>query len=92
MNSIAAKQYSKNSNFYKSFVHLSEQLFTVQKSEELREPGRAPYSDASCAVVSLVSTSLTWSDRTAPWLCPLQLLAHTYMYTMDFITMHAATY
>jgi len=23
---------------------------------------------------------------------PLQLLAHTYMYTMDFITMHAATY
>jgi len=23
---------------------------------------------------------------------PLQLLAHTYMYTTDFITMHAATY
>ena len=74
------------------FVHLREQLFTVQKSEELHESGAAPYSDASCAVVSMESTSLTWSDRTAPQLGPLQLLAHAYMYTMDFITMHVATY
>jgi len=50
-----------------------------------------PYSDASCAVVSLASTSLAWSDRTAPRLCLLQLLAHSYMYITDFITMHAAT-
>ena len=64
----------------------------VQMSEELRESGAAPYSDASYAVVSLANTSLAWSDRTVPRLCPLQLLAHTYMYTTDFITMHAATY
>ena len=63
----------------------------VQKSEELRESGAALYSDASCAVVSLASTSLAWSDRTAPRLPPLQLLAHTYMYATDIITMHAAT-
>ena len=44
------------------------------------------------SIVSLASTSLTWSERTVPQLRPLQLLAHTYMYTMDFITMHAATY
>jgi len=43
----------------------------VQKLEELRESGAAPYSDESCFVV---------------------LLAHTYMYTTDFITMHAVTY
>jgi len=49
--------------------------------------GTVPYSDVSYAVVSLASTSLTWSDQTAPW-----LLAHTHMYTTDFITMHAATY
>jgi len=64
----------------------------VQKFEELRESGATPCSDASCVVVSLASTSLAWSDQTAPQLRPLQLLAHTYMYTMDFITMHAATY
>jgi len=64
----------------------------AQKSEELRESGAAPYPDAYCAVVSLVSTSLVWSDRTTPRLRPLQLLAHTYMYATDFITMHAATY
>jgi len=58
----------------------------VQKLEELHESGAAPYSDVSCAVVSLASTSLTWSDQTVP-----QLLAHTYMYTTDFITMHAAS-
>ena len=29
----------------------------VQKSEYLRESGEAPYSDMSCAVVSLASTS-----------------------------------
>ena len=64
----------------------------VQKAEELCESGTAPYFDASCAVVSLVTTSLTWSDRTviAPRLYPLQLLVHTYVYTTDFITMHAA--
>jgi len=28
----------------------------------------------ACVVVSLVSTSLAWSDQTAPLLCPLQLL------------------
>jgi len=38
----------------------------VQKSEELRESGAVTYSDASCVVVSLESTSLTWLDRTAP--------------------------
>ena len=54
--------------------------------------GTAPYFDASCAVVSLVSTSLACSDRTVPQLCPLQLLTHTYMYTTDLITMHAATH
>ena len=64
----------------------------VQKSEELHESGAAPYSDASCAVVSLASTILAWSDRAVLRLCPLQLLAHTYMYTTDSITMHAATY
>jgi len=39
------------------------------------------------------ATCSTWSDPTMPRLRPLQLLAlaHTYMYTMDFITMHAAT-
>ena len=63
----------------------------VQKSEELRESGAAPYSDAYCAMVSLASTNLMWSDRTVPQLRPLQLLAHTYMYATDFITMHAAT-
>ena len=47
----------------------------------LRESGAAPYSDAptalcgpGCAVVSLASASLAWSDRTAPRLRPLQLL------------------
>jgi len=64
----------------------------VQKSEELHESGTAPYSDAACVVVSLARTSLAWSDRTVLQLYLLQLLAHTYMYTMDFITMHAATY
>ena len=64
----------------------------MQKLEELRESGAAPCSDASCAVVSLASTSLEWSDQTVPQLHPLQLLAHTYVYTTDFITMHAATY
>ena len=59
----------------------------MQKSEELHESGAAPFSDAA-----LVSTSLVWSDRTAPQLRPLQLLAYTYVYTTDFITMHAATY
>ena len=63
----------------------------MQKSEELRETGAASYSDVSCAAVSLVSNSLTWSDRAAPRLCSLQLLAHTYMYITDFTTMHAAT-
>ena len=72
------------------FVRLREQLFMVQKSEEQHESGAAPYSDASCTVVSLASTSLVWSDRSAPRLH--QLLAHTYMYTTDFITLHAATY
>ena len=64
----------------------------VQKSEELRESGAAPYFDVSCAVVSLVSTSLMWSDRTVitPRFHPLQLLVHTYIYTTDFITIHAA--
>jgi len=38
----------------------------VQKSEELHKSGAAPYSDASCAVVCLVSTNLAWSDRTVP--------------------------
>ena len=47
------------------FVRLHEQLFTVQKSEELRESGEALYSDTSCVVVSLASTSLAWSDQTA---------------------------
>ena len=78
-----------------SFVRLREQLFTVQKWEELHESGPAPESDVSCAVVSLVSTSLAWSEQTAPLLRPLQLLAHTYMYTTDttdFVTLHAATY
>ena len=42
--------------------------------------------------MSLASTSLTWSDQTAPWLHPLQLLALIYKYTTDFTTMHAATY
>jgi len=55
----------------------------VQKLEELRESGTAPYSDTYCAMVSLTSTSLMWSDRTAPRLRPLQLLAHTYMYATD---------
>ena len=64
----------------------------MQKSEELHESGAAPYSDASCVVVSLASTSLAWSDQTAPQLRPLQLLAHTYLYNTDFITMHVATY
>jgi len=64
----------------------------VQKLEELHESGAAPCSDAFCTVVSLTSTSLAWSYRTAARLRPLQLLAHTYVYTMDFITMHAATY
>jgi len=67
----------------------------MQKSEELCESGAAPYSDASCVVVSLASTSLVWSDRTVPLLRQLQLQAHTYMYTMDttdFITVHAAAY
>ena len=64
----------------------------MQKSENLHESGAAPYSDASCAVVSLASTSLVWSDKTVPQLHLLQLLAHTYMYTTDFTTMHAATY
>jgi len=50
------------------------QLFTVQKLEELRESGAAPYSDTHCVDVSLVSTSLVWSDQTAPQLHPLQLL------------------
>jgi len=54
--------------------------------------GTAPYSDTSCAVVSLARTSYAWSDRTAPQLRPLQLLVYTYMYTMDFITMHTATW
>jgi len=40
-------------------------------SPRLRESGAAPYSDAHCAVVSQASTSLVWSDRTAPWLHPL---------------------
>jgi len=35
----------------------------VQKSEELRESGAAPYFDTSCVVVSLVRTNLTWSDQ-----------------------------
>jgi len=64
----------------------------VQKLEELHESGAAPCSYAFCAAVSLASTSLAWSDRTAPRLRPLQLLAHTCVYTIDFITMHAATY
>ena len=64
----------------------------MQKSEEQHESGAAPYSDASCAVVSLASTNLAWLDQTVPQLRPLQLLAHTYMYTMDFIIVHAATY
>ena len=64
----------------------------MQKSEELRESGAVLYSDVSCAVVSLVSTSLVWSDRTAPRLRSLQVLAHIYMYTMAFLTMHPATY
>jgi len=64
----------------------------VQKLEELHESGAAPCSDVFCALVSLVNTSLVWSDRTVPQLRPLQLLAHTYVYTMDFITMHAAAY
>jgi len=59
----------------------------VQKSEKLRESGAAPYSDVSCVEVSL-STSRAWSDRNAPRLRPLQLLAHTY--TTDFIATHAA--
>jgi len=74
------------------FIRLHEQLFMVQRSEELCESRAAPYSDVSCAVVSLASTSLAWSDQTAPRSRPLQLLAHKYMYTMDIITMHAATY
>jgi len=64
----------------------------VQSSEELPESCAAPYSDASCAVVSLASATLVWSDQTVPRLRPLQLLARTYHYTTDFITMHAATY
>jgi len=27
----------------------------------------APYTDATCVIVPLVSTSLVWSDRTVPW-------------------------
>jgi len=64
----------------------------VQKPEELHDFGIARYSDVFCVVVPLASISLVWSDRTAPRLHLLQLLAHTYMYTMDFIAMHAATY
>jgi len=45
--------------------------------EELHESGAAPYSDSSCLVVSLASTSLTCFDQTAHQLHPLQLLAHT---------------
>ena len=55
----------------------------VQKPEELHETSEtsaAPYSDMSCVVVSLVSTSLAWSDQTVHWLRPLQLLADTYNY------------
>ena len=50
------------------------QLFMMQRLEKLRKCGTAPYSDAPCMVVSLASTSLTWSDRTAPKLHLLQLL------------------
>jgi len=64
----------------------------VQKSEELHESSTDLYSDTSCAVVSLARTSNDWSDRTAPQLRPLQLLAYTYIYTTDFITMHTATW
>ena len=46
----------------------------VQKLEELHGSGAAPYSDASCSVVSLASTSLAWSDWTVLRLHPLQLL------------------
>jgi len=51
----------------------------VQKSEELRGSGTAPYSDALCAVVSLHGKH--WSDQTMPRLHPLQLIANTYMVT-----------
>jgi len=46
----------------------------VQTLEELRESGAVPYSNAPCALVSLASTSLAWSDRPVPQLRPLQLL------------------
>jgi len=60
----------------------------VQKSEELREFDTPP------VLMRLVQYCL-WQalvSRGQPRLSPLHLLAHTYMYTMDFITMHAATY
>jgi len=33
-----------------------------------------PTFQSPCTVVSLASTSLTWSNQTVAWLCPIQLL------------------